>query len=86
MVSKSKVKFIKLDLQDDQTSNASIESLRPGKGCYHSLLGLLSNSKLHSLQFLNLYLLGTRTSNLPSNFSAPWLQSSFFHGRINEED
>ncbi|OAQ36856.1 hypothetical protein K457DRAFT_12512 [Linnemannia elongata AG-77] len=86
MVSKSKVKFIKLDLQDDQTSNATIESLRPGKGCYHSLLGLLSNSKLHSLQFLNLYLLGTRTSNLPSSFSAPWLQSFFFHGRINEED
>lgn len=86
MVSKSKVKFIKLDLQDDQTSNATIESLRPGKGCYHSLIGLLSNSTLHSLQFLNLYLIGTRTSNLPSSFSAPWLQSFSFHGRINDED
>ncbi|KAG0070597.1 hypothetical protein BGZ89_000229 [Linnemannia elongata] len=86
MVSKSEVKVIKLDLRDDHTSNATIESLRPGKGRYHSLLGLLSNSKLRSLQFLNLYLLGTRTSNLPSSFSAPWLQSFCFHGRINEED
>ncbi|KAK5829038.1 hypothetical protein F5H01DRAFT_360912 [Linnemannia elongata] len=83
---KEERQFIKLDLQDDQTSNATNESLRPGKGCYHSLLGLLSNSKLHSLQFLNLYLLETRTSNLPSSFSAPWLQSFFSHGRIKEED
>ncbi|KAK5829067.1 hypothetical protein F5H01DRAFT_374459 [Linnemannia elongata] len=86
MVSKSNVKVVKLDLKDDYTSNAIIASLRPGKGRYHSLLGLLSNTKLRSLQLSNLYLLGTRTSNLPSNFNASWLQSFSFYGRINEED
>ncbi|KAF9128559.1 hypothetical protein BGX30_014285, partial [Mortierella sp. GBA39] len=86
MVAKSNVKVVKLDLQDDYTSNATIASLRPGKGRYHSLLGLLSNTKLRSLQFSNLYLLGTRTSNLPSGFSASWLQSFCSYGRINEED
>ncbi|KAF9293296.1 hypothetical protein BGZ88_005549 [Linnemannia elongata] len=86
MVSKSNVKVVKLDLKDDYTSNGIIASLRPGKGRYHSLLGLLSNTKLRSLQLSNLYLLGTRTSNLPSNFNASWLQSFSFYGRINEED
>ncbi|KAK5828992.1 hypothetical protein F5H01DRAFT_392980 [Linnemannia elongata] len=86
MVAKSNVKVVKLDLQDDHGSNATIASLRPGKGRYHSLLGLLSNTKFCSLRFSNLYLLGTRTSNLPSSFSAPWLQSFCFCGRINEED
>ncbi|KAF9279988.1 hypothetical protein BGZ88_012436 [Linnemannia elongata] len=86
MVAKSNVKVVNLDLQDDHGSNATIASLRPGKGRYHSLLGLLSNTKICSLRFSNLYLLGTRTSNLPSSFSAPWLQSFCFYGRINEED
>ncbi|KAF9136965.1 hypothetical protein BGX30_010686 [Mortierella sp. GBA39] len=86
MVAKSKIKVVKLDLQDDHTSNSTIASLRPGKGRYHPLLGLLSNTKLRSLQFSNFYLLGTRTSNLPSGFSASWLQSFCFNGRIIEED
>ncbi|KAG0286174.1 hypothetical protein BGZ97_007527, partial [Linnemannia gamsii] len=86
MVAKSKVRCIKLDLQDDYTLNAKIASLRPGKGRYHSLLGLLSNSKLHCLQLSNLYLLGARTSNLPFGFSASWLQSFRFYGRVNADD
>ncbi|OAQ36842.1 hypothetical protein K457DRAFT_12497 [Linnemannia elongata AG-77] len=86
MVSKSTVKAVQQDLQDDHTSNATIASLRPGKGRYHSLLGLLSNTKLRSLQLSNVYLLGTRTSNLPSSFSASWLQSFGFYGEIDEED
>ncbi|KAG0315702.1 hypothetical protein BGZ97_007936 [Linnemannia gamsii] len=64
MVAKSNVKVVKLDLQDDHTSNATIASLRPGKGRYHSLLNLLFNTKLRSLQISNLYLLGTRTIKL----------------------
>ncbi|KAF9273258.1 hypothetical protein BGZ88_003934 [Linnemannia elongata] len=86
MVSKSNVKVVKLDLQDDHTSNTTIASLRPGKGRYHSLLGLLSSTKLQGLQFSNLYLLGTRTSNLPSGFKSLWIQSFYFNGRIDEED
>ncbi|KAK3819412.1 MAG: hypothetical protein JOS17DRAFT_836606 [Linnemannia elongata] len=86
MVAKSNVKVFKLDLHDDYTSNATIASLRPGKGRYHSLLGLLSNTKLRSLWLSNLHLLATRTSNLPSDFSASWLQSFCFYGQISEED
>ncbi|KAG0311924.1 hypothetical protein BGZ97_011554 [Linnemannia gamsii] len=86
MVAKSNVKTIKLDLQDDRTSSAIIASLRPGKGRYHSLLGLLSNTKLRCLEFSNLYLLATRTSNLPLSFNASWLQSFRFYGRIHEDD
>ncbi|KAK5829005.1 hypothetical protein F5H01DRAFT_408470 [Linnemannia elongata] len=36
MVSKSNVKAVKLDLQDNCTSNATTTSLQPGKGSYHS--------------------------------------------------
>ncbi|KAH7059883.1 hypothetical protein BKA57DRAFT_530420 [Linnemannia elongata] len=86
MVSKSNVKAVKLDLQDNRTSNATITSLQPGKGRYHSLLGLLSNTKLRSLWLSNLYLLGTRMTYLPSSFNASWLQSFSFYGWINEED
>ncbi|KAF9277069.1 hypothetical protein BGZ88_001374 [Linnemannia elongata] len=86
MVSKSNVKAVKLDLQDNCTSNATTTSLQPGKGSYHSLLGLLSNTKLRSLWLSNLYLLGTRMSHLPSSFNASWLQSFSFYGWINKED
>ncbi|KAF9340949.1 hypothetical protein BGZ91_011666 [Linnemannia elongata] len=86
MVSKSNVRAVKLDLQDNRTSNATITSLQPGKGRYQSFLGLLSNTKLRSLWLSNLYLLGTRMSYLPSSFNASWLQSFSFYGWINEED
>ncbi|KAF9332089.1 hypothetical protein BGZ91_011838 [Linnemannia elongata] len=70
MISKSNAKVVKLDFRDDHTSNApnaTIASLLPAS----------------SLQFSNLYLLGSRTSNLSSRFSATWLQSFCFYGRIN---
>ncbi|KAG0299144.1 hypothetical protein BGZ97_003859, partial [Linnemannia gamsii] len=86
MVAKSNVKDLKLNLQYDHTSNSRTATWRPGKGRYHSLIGLLSNTKLRSLQFSNLYLLGTRTSKLPSSLTASWLQSFRFFGRINVED
>ena len=86
MVSKSNGKVVKLDLQDDHSLNLRMASLRAGKGCYHSLHGLLSNTKLRSLQFSNLCLLRTRTSNLSSGFSASGLQSFCFYGQIKEDD
>ncbi|KAG0287584.1 hypothetical protein BGZ96_008494 [Linnemannia gamsii] len=46
----------------------------------------LSNTKLRSLQLSNLYLLGPRTSNLPSNFTGSRLQSFGFHGLIEDKD
>ncbi|KAG0195150.1 hypothetical protein BGX33_004126, partial [Mortierella sp. NVP41] len=86
MLSKSSVKSFKLDLKDDPTSNATFASLRPGKGRYHSLLSLLSSKNLRSLEFSNLHLLGSRTSNLPFDHGVSWLQSFDFHGSVSKEE
>ncbi|KAF9082607.1 hypothetical protein BGX23_012287, partial [Mortierella sp. AD031] len=86
MLSKSSVKSFKLDLKDDPTSNATFASLRPGKGRYHSLLSLLSSKNLRSLEFSNLHLLGSRTSNLPFDHGVSWLQSFHFNGKITKEE
>ncbi|OAQ26881.1 hypothetical protein K457DRAFT_140018 [Linnemannia elongata AG-77] len=85
MVAKSNIKSITLDLQDDPTSNSALAAFRPGKGRYHSLLGLLANKNLRRLQLSNLRQLGTRTSNLPSSVVAPWMQGFHFHGQVNDE-
>ncbi|KAF9291584.1 hypothetical protein BGZ88_006806 [Linnemannia elongata] len=84
MVAKSNVRSFTLDLQDDSTSNSALAAFRPGKGRYHSLLGLLANKNLRRLQLFNLHQLGTR-SNLPSSVVASWMQSFQFHGQVNEE-
>ncbi|KAF9139766.1 hypothetical protein BG015_001911 [Linnemannia schmuckeri] len=86
MLAKSNVMSFSLDLKDNNTSNATIASLRPGKGRYHSLLGLLHNKTLRRLHFSNLCLLGPRTSSLPSNKSFSSLQSFHFHGQVIEGD
>ncbi|KAG0283310.1 hypothetical protein BGZ96_012331 [Linnemannia gamsii] len=89
LVAKSNVKVVKLDLQDDHNSisTIAIATWRPGKGRYHSLLSLLSNTKLRSLQLSNVFLLGIRTSNLPSNFTGSRLQNFGFDGHLyNDED
>ncbi|KAF9110682.1 hypothetical protein BGW39_004627, partial [Mortierella sp. 14UC] len=86
MVPKSNVRTLTLDLQGEPTQNATFPALRPGRGRYHSLLGLLSNAKLRTLQFSNLSLLGIRTSNLPSGHSPSLLQSFRFYGQVKDED
>ncbi|KAG0080402.1 hypothetical protein BGZ90_012481 [Linnemannia elongata] len=86
MLSKSNIKSFSLDLKDNNTSNATIASLRPGKGRYHSLLSLLHNKTLRRLHFTNLYLLGPRTSSLPSNAPLSLLQCFHFHGQAIEGD
>lgn len=85
MVAKSNVRSFTLDLQDDFTSNSALAAFRPGKGRYHSLLGLLANKNLRRLQLSNLHQLGARTSNLPSRVVASWMQSFQFHGQVNAE-
>ncbi|KAF9087544.1 hypothetical protein BGX29_000788 [Mortierella sp. GBA35] len=71
----SNVRTLRLDLKDFEIVNVIIAALRPGKGRYHSLLGLLSNTKLRSL-----------TSNLPSSQSPSLLQSFHFLQGITFED
>ncbi|KAF9087006.1 hypothetical protein BGX29_001099 [Mortierella sp. GBA35] len=86
MVFKSSVKVLKLDLKEVDKVSATIASLRPGRGRYHSLLGLLSSPKLRGLCFSNLLLLGTRTSDLSSSQSPSLLQSFHFLQTIYPED
>ncbi|KAG0271001.1 hypothetical protein BGZ95_001264 [Linnemannia exigua] len=49
--------------------------MRPGKGRYHSLLGLFSNVKIKDLTFANTDLIGLQTSSLPTSHSPSLLQS-----------
>ncbi|KAF9335806.1 hypothetical protein BGZ91_010348 [Linnemannia elongata] len=85
MVAKSNVRSIAIDLQDSPFSSSAFAAFRPGKGRYHSLLGLLANKNLHRLQLCNLHQFGARTSNLPSSVVASWIQSFGFHGQVNDE-
>ncbi|KAG0377511.1 hypothetical protein BGX24_005982 [Mortierella sp. AD032] len=52
--------------------------MRPGKGRYHSLLGLFSNSKIKGLTFINTDPIGLQTSNLPTSHSPSLLQKFHF--------
>ncbi|KAG0200517.1 hypothetical protein BGX33_010964 [Mortierella sp. NVP41] len=86
MLDHSNVRTLHLDLKDFEVVNTTIASLRPGKGRYHSLLSLLSNTKLRGLCFSNLLLLATRTSDLPLSQSPSLLQSFHFQQKIVSED
>ncbi|KAK3845715.1 MAG: hypothetical protein J3R72DRAFT_472204 [Linnemannia gamsii] len=52
-------------------------AMRPGKGRYHSLLGLFSNTKIKRLAFTTTNLIGLPTASLPTSHSPSFLQS--FH-------
>ncbi|KAG9072956.1 hypothetical protein KI688_000737 [Linnemannia hyalina] len=85
MPHRTNVKIFNLDFRD-LAANTAIASLRPGKGRYHSLLGLLSNTKLQGLCYTNLLLLSARTSDLPSSHSPSLLQSFRFLQEVAAED
>ncbi|KAG0376246.1 hypothetical protein BGX24_008041 [Mortierella sp. AD032] len=86
MLGRSNVRTFHLDLKDVEAGNAAIAALRPGKGRYHSLLGLLSNAKLRTLSFSNLLHIGSRTSDLPPNYRPSLLQCFHFLQKIILED
>ncbi|KAK3845729.1 MAG: hypothetical protein J3R72DRAFT_418335 [Linnemannia gamsii] len=52
--------------------------MRPGKGRYHSLLGLFSNTKIRRLTFTSTELIGLQTSSLPTSNNPSLLQSFHF--------
>ncbi|KAF9906140.1 hypothetical protein EC991_000936 [Linnemannia zychae] len=85
-VSQSGIQSLELDLKDDFSANPTVASLRPGKGRYHSLLNLLSNTKVRGLTFFNVALIGSRTSSIPTNHQPSLLQSFHFIGVINAAD
>lgn len=76
---------LELDLQE--TDGRPITSLiQPGKGRYHSLLGLLSNTKIKRFTFTDVKFIGPRTSSLPKSHRPSLLQSFRYVGRINGLD
>ncbi|KAF9906072.1 hypothetical protein EC991_001080 [Linnemannia zychae] len=58
--------------------------MRPGKGRYHSLLSLFSNTKIKGLgiNFIDTNLIGLQTSTLPTSNSPSLLQSFRFEASI----
>ncbi|KAF9079970.1 hypothetical protein BGX23_002882, partial [Mortierella sp. AD031] len=86
MLSKTNIKIFNLDPNDIVDGVAVKRWSDSRKGRYHSLLALLSNKNLRSLLFSNFYLLGSRTSNLPSSYTPSWLQSFQFYGYVSKED
>ncbi|KAG0199890.1 hypothetical protein BGX33_011322, partial [Mortierella sp. NVP41] len=86
MLSKTNIKIFNLDPNDVVDGVAVKRWSDSRKGRYHSLLALLSNKNLRSLLFSNFYLLGSRTSNLPSSYTPSWLQSFQFYGYVSKED
>ncbi|KAF9132307.1 hypothetical protein BGW39_000413 [Mortierella sp. 14UC] len=75
-----------LDLMD-QTNNIPLGSLlRPGKGKYHSLLGLLSNINFKGQTFTSVDFIGPQTSGFPSSHPPIFLQSFRYLGAINIVD
>ncbi|KAG0270735.1 hypothetical protein BGZ95_001589 [Linnemannia exigua] len=85
-IAKSNVRDLEVDLQDFESSIPIVSQLRPGKGRYHSLLGLLSNIKIKGLSFANIDFIGSRTSNLPTKSSPSLLQSFHFLDVIRGSD
>ncbi|KAF8940679.1 hypothetical protein BGZ47_007665, partial [Haplosporangium gracile] len=84
-ISQSNISSLELDLQD--TTGRPVTSwMRPGKGRYHSLLSLLSNTRIKHLAFIDVGLIGPRTSSLPTNHSPTTLQSLHYSGGITSLD
>ncbi|KAG0250490.1 hypothetical protein BG011_008311 [Mortierella polycephala] len=81
------VRDLELDLGEFGLSPQVISQMRLGKGRYHSLFGLLSNTKIKNLTFANIDLVAPpRTSPLPSNLSLSLLQSFHYLSVINAVD
>lgn len=76
-IAQSNVRDLDLDLGESGLSFQFISRMRPGKGRYHSLLGLLSNTNLKGITLTNVDHIGPRTSRLPTEHGPTLLQS--FH-------
>ncbi|KAK3845733.1 MAG: hypothetical protein J3R72DRAFT_20916 [Linnemannia gamsii] len=85
-VAQSNIRDFELHLREIAHSRAIGSLLRPGKGRYHSLLGLLSSIRFKDLTFTNVEFIGPRTSGLPSNYRPSLLQSFRYQGVISSFD
>ncbi|KAF9111037.1 hypothetical protein BGX30_007796, partial [Mortierella sp. GBA39] len=85
-ISQSNIQELELDLMNLLPLAPLGSLMRPGKGRYHSLLGLLSNDKIKRLAFIDVGLIGPRTSSLPKAHRPTLLQSFHYSGWINNFD
>lgn len=77
---------IELDLQDLDQPLSLASQIRPGKGRYHSLLRLLSSTKIKGLTLSKVAYIGHRISNLPTSRSSSLLQSFHYLDKIYSVD
>ncbi|KAF9309373.1 hypothetical protein BGZ91_007444, partial [Linnemannia elongata] len=84
-IAQSNICDFELDLQETPEQTPIPSLMRPGKGRYHSLLGLLSNTKIKHLAFVGVCFIGPRTSSLPKSHRLSLIQS-FQYGMINGFD
>lgn len=85
-LAQSNIYDFELDLQETPNQTPITSLMRPGKGRYHSLLGLLSNTKIKHLVFVGVCFIGSRTSSLPKNYRPSLLQSFHYIGMVNGFD
>ncbi|KAG9072909.1 hypothetical protein KI688_000690 [Linnemannia hyalina] len=85
-IAQSNIQELELGLMEMDDPSLLGSLFRPGKGRYHSLLGLLSNDRIKRLAFINVDLIGPRTSSLPKTHRPTLLQSFHYSGWINSFD
>ncbi|KAG0075745.1 hypothetical protein BGZ90_009538 [Linnemannia elongata] len=85
-VTQSNIRDFELDLQEYLGAVPLVSMMRPGKGRYHSLLGLFSNDKIRRLTFSHVALIGPRTSKFPVGHRQTLLQSFRYFGIIYTSD
>ncbi|KAF9550717.1 hypothetical protein EC957_012034 [Mortierella hygrophila] len=85
-IAQSNIQELELDLMDLDDPSLLGSLMRPGKGRYHSLLGLSSNDRIRRLAFIGVDLMGPRTSSLPKTHRPTLLQSFHYSGWINALD
>lgn len=85
-IGQSNIRDLELNLQDLDQPLSPASQLRPGKGRYHSLLGLLFNTKIKGLTLSNVAYIGHRTSNLSTSHSPSLLQSFHYLSKIYTVD
>ncbi|KAG9072919.1 hypothetical protein KI688_000700 [Linnemannia hyalina] len=85
-IAQSNIQELELNLMELDDPSLLGSLFRPGKGRYHSLLGLLSNDRIRRLAFVDVDLIGPRTSSLPKTHRPSLLQSFHYSGYVSNFD
>ncbi|KAG0066349.1 hypothetical protein BGZ90_001445, partial [Linnemannia elongata] len=82
----SNLQELKLDTMESTIPSPFGFYIRPWEVRYNSFLGLLSNGRIKHLAFIDIGLIGPRTSSLPKTHPPTFLQSFHYLGGINGFD